>query len=182
MEYKDLLQYFRNIYRTRLFGPEWNITQAWTRVHVSWVTGYQRAKFIIKVPEDGPVVLVLSQPDTRYFEGLEGQYSFVLNFQVRKIDDPSDEYILRTGEEFSYRSVSAEIDLEKGEYEILPKLLAQRYATKPSVEEIVELMADKNPQKLRQIGINHDIANAKGMVLQDYKDLEVAQKKAEKAG
>jgi hypothetical protein len=181
MEYKDLLRYFRYIHRTRLFGPEWNITQVWTRVRVSWVTGYQKAKFIIKVPEGGPVVIVLSQPDSRYFIGLEGQYSFVLNFQVRKINDPADEYILRTAGEFSLRSVSAEIDLEKGEYEILPKLLASRDVTKPSVEEIVEAMADKNPQKLRQIGVNHDIANVKGMVLQDYKDLEAAQEQAQKA-
>jgi hypothetical protein len=61
IKFEDMLKEFPRVHRTRLFGDEWHITQTWTRVQVSWVTGYQKSKFVIKVPETGPVVIVLSQ-------------------------------------------------------------------------------------------------------------------------
>jgi hypothetical protein len=81
--------------------------------------------------------------------------------------------------EMGLRSASAEIELEKGEYEILPKILASRFTDKPSIEDIVKKYADKKPQKLRQIGINHDIANAKGLEKKDMEEMEEMQKEAE---
>jgi hypothetical protein len=78
-----------------------------------------------------------------------------------------------------YRSVSAEIDLEKGEYEVLPKISAYRDSDKPFVEDVVKKYADTNSQKLRQIGMNHDIANAKGLEPEDVKALDEMQKEAE---
>ena len=60
------------------------------------------------------------------------------------------------------RSVSAEVELEPGEYDVLPKILAQHDPSRPLVEDVVREYAQKNPQKLRQIGVNHDVANAKG--------------------
>ena len=65
IKFEDMLKEFPRVHRTRLFGKEWHITQQWTRVQVSWVTGYQKSKFVIKVPEAGPVVIVLSQ--VRFF-------------------------------------------------------------------------------------------------------------------
>src|ERR1700760_3963155 len=61
IRFEDMLKEFPRVHRTRLFGSEWNITQSWTRVQVAWVTGYQKSKFVVKVPEAGPVVIVLSQ-------------------------------------------------------------------------------------------------------------------------
>jgi hypothetical protein len=46
---------------------------------------------------------------------------------------------------------------------VLPKIEASRDAGAPSVEEVVVKVAERNPQKLRQIGLNYDIANAKGI-------------------
>jgi hypothetical protein len=60
------------------------------------------------------------------------------------------------------RSVSTEIGLELGRCEILPKISATRSMDKPSVEDIVKRNIDRNPQKLRQIGLNYDIAHTKG--------------------
>lgn len=60
------------------------------------------------------------------------------------------------------RSVSAEVDLEAGTYEVLPKISATRDKTKPEVKDVVTTAAEENPQKLRQIGLNYDIAHAKG--------------------
>jgi hypothetical protein len=45
---------------------------------------------------------------------------------------------------------------------VLPKIEASRDADAPAVEEVVVKVAERNPQKLRQIGLNYDIANAKG--------------------
>jgi hypothetical protein len=50
---------------------------------------------------------------------------------------------------------------------VLPKILAQHDPTCPLVEDVVREYAEKNPQKLRQIGVNHDIANAKGLTLEE---------------
>jgi hypothetical protein len=44
----------------------------------------------------------------------------------------------------------------------------------------VKKFADTNSQKLRQIGINHDIANAKGLEPEDMKTMDEMQKEAEK--
>lgn len=45
---------------------------------------------------------------------------------------------------------------------MLPKIEASRDADAPDVQDVVEKLAERNPQKLRQLGLNYDIANAKG--------------------
>src|ERR1700761_770392 len=103
--------------------------------------------------------------------GLEGQYAFELHFQLREANSRAGEYLIRARSDMGLRSVSAEIELEKGEYEVLPKILASRYSDKPAVEDVVKRYADQNPQKLRQLGVNHDIANAKGLGPEDMLQL-----------
>jgi hypothetical protein len=77
---------------------------------------------------------------------------------------------------FGNRSISAEVNLEVGTYEVLPKIEAARDADVPDVPEVVTKLAERNPQKLRQIGLNYDIANAKGV----FELTEEEQKKKEK--
>jgi hypothetical protein len=69
ISFDDMLNNFDTIDRTRLFGKEWTVVQKWTSVSVSWVTGYLKTKFRIRVAEAGPVVIVLSQLDSRYYLG-----------------------------------------------------------------------------------------------------------------
>lgn len=45
---------------------------------------------------------------------------------------------------------------------MLPKILAFRVPGKDAVEDVVQGLAAKKPQKLRQIGLNYDLAHAKG--------------------
>lgn len=52
--------------------------------------------------------------------------------------------------------------METGIYEVLPKIEASRNADAPEVQDVVVKLAEKNLQKLRQISISYDIANAKG--------------------
>lgn len=89
---------------------------------------------------------------------------------------------------FGNRSISAEVELEAGVYEVLPKIEASRDADAPDVPEVVTKLAERNPQKLRQIGLNYDIANAKGVFelseeeqkKKEQKRREIAEKKKEK--
>ena len=118
--------------------------------------------------------------DSRYFKGLEGQYSFLLQFLLQEENAKPGEYIVRARASQSWwptRSISAEVHLEPGKYEVLPKLSATRDLTKPIVEDVVRKAAEENPQKLRQIGLNYDIAHAKGGFAEEE---EERKKKLEK--
>lgn len=86
---------------------------------------------------------------------------------------------------FGNRSISAEVDLDPGLYEVVPKLVARRDADSPDVHEVVTKVAERNPQKLRQIDLAYDIANAKGIIevseeekkRKEAKQKEVSEKK-----
>jgi chemotaxis protein histidine kinase CheA len=99
---------------------------------------------------------------------------------------PVGEHIVRArGAWFGNRSISAEVDLDPGKYEILPKIVASKDDSAPEVYDVVRKLADRNPQKLRQIGLNYDIANAKGVIeiseeekkKKELKKKEAAEKK-----
>lgn len=81
---------------------------------------------------------------------------------------------------FGNRSISAEVDLEPGSYEVVPKLVARRDADSPDVHEVVTKVAERNPQKLRQIGLAYDIANAKGVM--ELSEKEKKRKEAKQKG
>ena len=61
MTYEDLLKKYQYFDRTRLFGPEWTITQQWTSVNVPWSADYHDTKFEITLTKKSSVVIVLSQ-------------------------------------------------------------------------------------------------------------------------
>ncbi|KAG9195132.1 hypothetical protein G6011_00252 [Alternaria panax] len=189
MSYKDLLRRFDLLDRTRLFNEEWTVVQRWTSVPVAWVTGYVNTKFSVEIKKSGPTVFVLCQLDERYFKGLEGKYDFDLHFILQEKGAELGHHIVRArGAWFGNRSISAEVDLEAGVYEVLPKIEASRDADAPDVPEVVTKLAERNPQKLRQIGLNYDIANAKGIFelseeerkKKERKRKEIAEKEAEK--
>lgn len=165
MSYEDLCRRFNSLDRTRLFDNEWTVVQSWASVNVAWVTGYLNTKFVVEIKKTGPTVFVLCQLDDRYFRGLEGKYRFDLHFVLQEENAPSGDHIVRArGAWFGNRSVSAEVTLQPGRYEVVPKIVADRDPDVPDVFEVVTKVADRNPQKLRQIGMNYDIANAKGIV------------------
>jgi len=151
MSYQDVLETFKYISRTRLFDEKWTVVQQWASVNVGYVSGYVNKKFVIDIKKAGTVVVVLSQLDERYFQGLEGQYDFELHFVLQQIG--SDEHICRVRRvrDWENRSVSCEVDLEPGTYEILPKITATRseWRGRDTVEDVVKEWADKNPSKLR---------------------------------
>ncbi|KAK3344849.1 hypothetical protein B0H65DRAFT_508665 [Neurospora tetraspora] len=164
MSYQDMLDNFMYLYRTRLFDDKWNVVQQWTTVTVGWIAGYLNKKFVIEIKKEGTVVIVLSQLDERYFQGLEGQYRFILHFVLQDKDGKEQLCRVRPTLDWSSRSVSCELDLEPGRYEVLPKITVQRDTSQRMVEDVVTRWAEENPTKLRQIGMQYDLAHAKGGV------------------
>lgn len=121
------------------------------------------------VTKSGPVVIVLSQLDTRYFKGLSGEYNFVLKFRVQK--EGEEDYMVRShSSHFMARSVNAEIDLEPGSYHVLMKIIAFRHEETESTEEIVQRVASTRREKLVQVGLSYDLAHAKGVVVETERE------------
>ncbi|CAI6328970.1 unnamed protein product [Periconia digitata] len=183
MSFNDLQKRFYFLDRTRLFNKDWTVVQKWTSVDVAWVTGYMNTKFIVEIKKAGPTVFVLSQLDDRYFKGLEGKYSFDLHFLLQEEGaSPGDHIVRARGAWFGNRSISAEIDLGPGRYQVLPKISAFKDDAGVEVADAVMALANTNPQKLRQIGLNYDIANARGIAAptEEEKKKEAAEEETRK--
>ncbi|PYI28877.1 cysteine proteinase [Aspergillus indologenus CBS 114.80] len=180
MAYEDLLSTFVFLHRTRIFDKTWTVVQRWTSVSVPWIEGYLRTKFVVEIGVAGPVVFVLSEVDKRYLRGLEGQYEFALHFLLQEENAKPGEHLLlvRPIQCRGNRSISAEVTLEPGRYEVLIKLLATRDSDKKNVEDVVKEWVEKNPQKLKQVAMNYDLASAK---VQSWKPKEVQSNKASNA-
>jgi hypothetical protein len=68
------------------------------------------------------------------------------------------------------------VNLKPGIYEVLPMIVAQRSDSTPSIEEVIKINFKDNPEKLKQIGMNYDIAHAKG----GFEEEELQKKEKEK--
>ncbi|RAK73077.1 calpain-like protein [Aspergillus fijiensis CBS 313.89] len=163
ISYDDLLKKYQHFDRTRLFNDDWTVTQQWTTLNVPWSADYHNTKFIINVSKGGPVVIVLSQLDDRYYKGLAGEYDFVLKFRLQR--EGEDDYFVRShSSDLMYRGVNVEVDLEPGRYHVLMKVTAYRDNEKMPTEDVVRSLAPTRREKLVQIGLSYDLAHAKGIV------------------
>ena len=163
ISYKDLLRKFQSFDRTRLFGPEWSITQQWTTVDIPWSADYNDTKFSVTLTEPSPVVIVLSKLDERYFRALEGQYDFSLHFRLEK-DGEHDHIVRSHGNYLMNRSVSVDLDLQPGTYSVLMKIVAKRIGYRDSPEQVIRDTCQDRQDKLIQIGLAYDLAHAKGQI------------------
>jgi len=177
MSYEDFLRKYQTFHRTRLFTDEWKVTQQWATLKVPWTVDYHDTKFTFTISKPASVVVVLTQLDTRYFKGLEGQYIFDLAFRLHKAGE--EDYIVRSHANYCMRrSVSAELDLDEvGEYSVLIKITAQRDFTALPVETVIRENAKERRDKLVRIGLAYDLAHAKGQV----EETEGEKKSREKA-
>jgi hypothetical protein len=170
ISYKDLLRKYQHFDRTRLFMdcPDWRITQKWISVEVPWKAEFEQ-KFKLVLKTESPIVLVLSQLDDRYFEGLQGQYTFRLQFRLHEVNSPGeDDYIVRShGNYLMERSVVTELkSLKAGTYTVFVMVVADRNTSRPSVEDVVKKQCRRriDNEKLAQVGMSYDIAHSKGAV------------------
>lgn len=177
INYEDLLQNYQHFDRTRLFGPEWIITQQWTSVNVPWSSNYLDTRFRITLTQQSSVVIVLSQLDDRYFQGLVGQYDFQLQFRVHAVGARDEDYIVRSNRPyFMKRSVNTELELEAGSYYVIMKIIAKRYADDLTVEEAVRQTCQHRREKLLSLGLSYDLAHAKGQ----FRELELEKLETER--
>lgn len=170
ISYDDMLKKYKYLDRTRIFGPEWHVAQQWTSVQVPWnTTDYQQARFQINVPEDTDAVIVLSQLDDRYFQGLQGKYDYTLQFRLHKQEerqdgesDEEDDYITRSPHTYELvRSNNVEVKLEKGKYNVLFKVEARK-TNRKDVEAVIRDNIWRK-EKLMQMGTLYDLAHQKGL-------------------
>ena len=167
ISYKDFLKHFPAINRVRLFTKEWQIAQQWTSVNVPWTVDYLDTKFQFTTSKKCPVVIVLTQPDDRYYLGLRGRYLYSMHFRVYK-EGEEDQWIVRSmhnsGNETVFtRSVSAEIaDLEPGTYNVVFKVTTYRSTSSSTAEDCILKYATDRKEKLLHVGRRYDYAMAKG--------------------
>ncbi|ESZ92336.1 hypothetical protein SBOR_7285 [Sclerotinia borealis F-4128] len=177
MSYEDLLKKYQTFDRTRLFTDEWKVTQSWASMEVPWTVNYHDTKFSFTLDNAAPVMIVLSQLDGRYFFGLEGQYRFELSFRIHKAGE--EDYIVRShGNYWMRRSVTAELELPAGEYDVLMKVKAFKDGGSLPVEVVVRNNAKKRRDKLSRIGLSYDLAHAKG-IFRETPEEKKARKEAE---
>lgn len=167
ISYQDLLRKYQHFDRTRLFmdSPDWRMSQKWVSLDVHWKAEFQQM-FKIVLKKESPIILVLSQLDDRYFDGLQGQYSYRLQFRLHELDSPEDEdYIVRShGNYLMHRSVVTELkSLSPGTYTVHIMIAADRDPSRPSVEDVVKKECFKrvDNEKLAQVGTNYDYAHSK---------------------
>ncbi|KAI1136249.1 cysteine proteinase [Hypoxylon sp. FL0543] len=178
ISYDDLLRKYQAFDRTRLFGPEWKVTSLWTTLSIPWTLDYHDTYFAFTLAKTGPVVIVLSQLDDRYYRGLEGQYRFELNFRLHK--NGQEDYVVRSISPYCQnRSVNVELELEEGEYTVLLKINATRYMDKLPIEEVVRNNARDRRDKLVAVGMSYDLAHSKGKVIETPEEKK-ARKEAQK--
>lgn len=179
ISYDDLLRKFQTFDRTRLFNSDdWHVTQQWTSLQVPWTNEYHETKFAFTLEKSSSVVIVLSQLDSRYFRGLEGQYFFELSFRLHRAND--DDYIVRSHANYCMvRSVSSELDLEAGEYHVLLKVVAERVAAALPAHNVVRNNCRERRDKLLRIGLAYDLAHAKGRTNESAE--EIASRKLAEA-
>lgn len=175
ISYEDLLKKYQAFDRTRLFSPgEWKMASIWTTLDISWAIDYHDTKFAFSLAKSGPVVIVFSQLDDRYFRGLQGQYRFELSFRVHKAGE--EEYVVRSQNAYRMnRSVNVELDLEAGEYVVVVKIDAQRREYIMPAEEVVRAYAKDRREKLLRIGLAYDVAHSKGKIIKTSEEKEARE-------
>ena len=161
MPYEDFLQRYSSLKRTRLFSPQWNVTQKWTTVQVPWSGDYNDTRFEFTIPEATHTVVVLSKLDDRFFQGLEGQYKFNLAFRLHETGE--EKYLIR-GYSSGSRSASNELHLEAGTYDVYLQISGRRLSSYPKIEEVVKNNWLSRREKLIQVGLSYDLAQAMGQI------------------
>ncbi|KAF5027489.1 hypothetical protein F66182_414 [Fusarium sp. NRRL 66182] len=177
ISYQDLLRKYQAFERTRLFTPDWRISQVWTTLSVPWALDYHDTHFSFTISKSGPVVLVLAQLDDRYFRGLEGQYRFELGFRLHKAGH--SDYVVRSQTPYRMtRSVNVELELEAGDYEIRVKINATRGQDILPIEKVIKENAKTRREKLLRIGLAYDLGHCKGRFVETPEE-KVARKEHE---
>lgn len=116
MSYKDFLRVFDSLDLCRIFDATWSVASSWIPYNVE---PRSSGKFHFELDQASEAVIVLSQPDTRYYGALKTDFVYTLSFHVYNSDD---KLVKRARATVPYckRSVSVELNLPVGQYTVVP--------------------------------------------------------------
>ncbi|KAF9981625.1 hypothetical protein BGZ75_007016 [Mortierella antarctica] len=116
MPYRDFLRIFTTIDRCRVFDASWSVASSWIPYNVEPRSSGQ---FHFELSQASDTVIVLSQPDTRYYGAFNADFLYTLSFHVY---DQHRKLIKRAKitVPYSMRSVNCELKLEAGSYTVIP--------------------------------------------------------------
>ncbi|KAG6877180.1 hypothetical protein C0993_009602 [Termitomyces sp. T159_Od127] len=124
MEYKDFLENWEQIDRTRLFDSSWTMSSQWLEVAARPVTSpwaYGEVSFTISLPAASYTIIVLSNLNDRYWKGISSCSLRAFDFVVYKKGESKP--ITTSSASICYsRSVNTEVELEAGEYVVHVRL------------------------------------------------------------
>ncbi|CAH1767913.1 2606_t:CDS:2 [Entrophospora sp. SA101] len=115
MSYEDFLEHWQLIDKFVLFDESWTVYLTWVNYNV---VPKSEGKFVITLPEKTKLVIVLQQPDDRYFN-IGTEYDYQLSFRVYK--KGCDNYLFRSGATvlWASHSINLEVELLASDYEIV---------------------------------------------------------------
>ncbi|KAF9908595.1 hypothetical protein BX616_000085 [Lobosporangium transversale] len=130
MPYDEFLRIFTTIDRCRVFDATWSVASSWIPYNVE---PRSSGKFQFKLNQPGETVIVLSQPDTRYYGAFNAEFIYTLSFHVYD----QDEKLIRRAKitvPYSRRSVNCELKLAAGTYTVIPHVHREPTDIRPDTE------------------------------------------------
>ncbi|RIA92740.1 hypothetical protein C1645_736092 [Glomus cerebriforme] len=118
MSYEDFLDHWNCIDKVRISDRNWTVYTTWINYNV---IPRSDGKFILTVPEESKLIIVLQQADNRFFTE-DQKYEYLLSFRVYK--QGCENYLIRSqlGNPYAPRSINQEVQLSAGTYEIVPRI------------------------------------------------------------
>src|ERR1043165_6875537 len=96
----------------------WQVYSTWINYNV---VPKSNGKFILTVPKDSFTIIVLQQPDDRFFSG-SSKYIYQLSFRIYEKGCETYKARSRATVRMAPRSINLEIKLPAGTYEIIPRI------------------------------------------------------------
>ncbi|GBC00137.1 hypothetical protein RclHR1_03760001 [Rhizophagus clarus] len=120
-ECEDFLKQWTVVDKCKLFNASLQVYSTW--IHYN-VVPKSNGKFILAIPEDSFTIIVLQQPDERFFSSTS-KYSYQLSIHIYHIYEQGCETYKarsRCAVRLAPRSVNLEVKLPAGTYEIVPNI------------------------------------------------------------
>ncbi|KAG0372535.1 hypothetical protein BGX24_000132 [Mortierella sp. AD032] len=121
MPYKDFLRIFTTLDRCRVFDATWSVASSWIPYNVS---PRSSGHYEFELTKSSKTVLVLSQPDTRYYGSFESEFENTLSFHIYNSDGDLVKRAKITVP-YSKRSVNCELNLKAGKYTVVPHVIRE---------------------------------------------------------
>lgn len=115
------------------------------------------------------MIIVLSQLDRRYFNGLDDNYKFRLKFGIRQADTEQLLFQSRPCHRHE-RSVAMEIELEAGNYDVDLGITAIKNPNARSLNDIVQEDIGYKRSALFAAAFSHDMAHTNAYGWQDLQE------------